>query len=148
MKYRKNSQPQVETDSTKTKMDVFIDDVVDLHKTAFAEIKGVVSVTFEEIKDFDELKQKVNEFISGFKTEVDKKVSEVSTEGSAKFEQIRRILEELYSKKQELLKNAGNKARSLSNISQDSIDGLLTDASARLADSYEKIKAELKIDGR
>lgn len=108
MKYRKDTlKPQAETtDLSKTKIDAFIGDVVDIHKTAYEEIKNAVTITFEEIKDFDELKQKVNEFIAAFKIEFDAKVSSISAEGSAKMEQVQKTLEELYAKKQELLKNA------------------------------------------
>jgi uncharacterized membrane-anchored protein YhcB (DUF1043 family) len=148
MKYRKDHKtdtetPQAEWATPKSRVDEFIDEVVDIHKTAYADIKTAVSVTLEEFKDLEELQVKINEFISAFKTEVDNKIAVISAEGSAKFDQIQQILEDLYARKQELLKNAGDKARSLSNISEDSIDGLLAEARTRLTDSYEKIKAEL-----
>lgn len=147
MKYRKDHQapeaPLPEGATPKSKVDAFIDEVVDIHKTAYADIKTAVSVTLEEFKDLEELQTKINDFIAAFKSEVDTKIAVISAEGSAKFDQIQKIIEDLYSKKQDLLKNAGEKARSLSNISQDSIDGLIEEARKRLAESYEKIKAEL-----
>lgn len=148
MKYRKDAKaateaPQAKGTASKSKVDEFIDEVVDIHKTVYADIKSVVSVTLEEFKDLEELQVKINEFIAAFKSEVDTKIAVISAEGSAKIDQIQKIIEDLYSKKQDLLKNAGEKARSLSNISQDSIDGLLSEAHKRLTEAYEKIKSEL-----
>jgi hypothetical protein len=55
MKYRKQSgESKLESaDPTKTKLDTFIDEVVDIHKTAFDDIKGVVMTTFDDVHDFD-----------------------------------------------------------------------------------------------
>lgn len=147
MKYRKDHQtqeaPLPEWTTPRSKVDNFIDEVVDMHKTAYGDIRDAVAVTFEEIKDFEELKKKVQEFVEGFRSEFDTKIADMTTQGTAKIEQAQKLLEEFYSKKQDLLKNAGEKAMSLSNISQDAIDLLLGEARKHLAESYEKIKAEL-----
>ncbi len=124
-------------------MDEFIDEVVDIHKSAYSDIRDAVVVTFEEIKDFEELKKKVQEFVESFQSEFDAKVTGIMNDGTAKIGEIQRMLEEFYTKKQELLRNAGERARSLSNISQDSIDILLVEARKKLSESYEKVKSEL-----
>lgn len=83
MKYRKDRKAEiaeVSTEPPKSRVDEFIDEVVDIHKTAYADIRDAVVVTFEEIKDFDELKKKVNEFVEAFHTEFDAKVAEITAE--------------------------------------------------------------------
>lgn len=152
MKYRKDHQasvtpssadPTVPPQPPKSKMDEFIDEVVDIHKVAYSDIRDAVVVTFEEIKDFEELKKKVQEFVESFQSEFDAKVTGIMNGGNAKIEEIQKMLEDFYTKKQDLLKNAGEKARSLSNISQDAIDLLLGEARKKLSESYEKVKEEL-----
>ena len=61
MKYRKdNGTSKLDTESPNTsKLNSFIDEVVDIHKTAFADVKSFVNENFDDVDNFDDLKSKV-----------------------------------------------------------------------------------------
>jgi cobalamin biosynthesis protein CbiD len=61
MKYRKdNGTSKLDTETPNTsKLNSFIDEVVDIHKTAFADVKSFVSENFDDVDNFDDLKSKV-----------------------------------------------------------------------------------------
>ncbi len=71
MKYRKDAgTSKLQTaNGTKAGLDSFIDEVVDIHKSAFEDLKGVVSSGFEEIQDFEGLKTKVTSLVDTYATE-------------------------------------------------------------------------------
>lgn len=72
MKYRKDAGvSKIETDSKKSKVDGFIDEIVDIHKTAYGEVKGFVSTHFDDVNDFDALKTKASSLIDSFTTEAE-----------------------------------------------------------------------------
>lgn len=60
MKYRKDNGTSKlnDVDATKTKLNSFIDEVVDIHKTAYADVKGFISENFDDIENFDDLQKK------------------------------------------------------------------------------------------
>ena len=70
MKFRKDAG-KIKTDPTKSKMDNFIDEVVDMHKAAYTEVKGFVATHFDDVEDFDGLKSKVGSLLEGFTTETE-----------------------------------------------------------------------------
>jgi cobalamin biosynthesis protein CbiD len=61
MKYRKdNGTSKLDTETPNTsKLNSFIDEVVDIHKTAFADVKSFVNENFDDVDNFDDLKSKV-----------------------------------------------------------------------------------------
>jgi hypothetical protein len=82
MKYRKDAGTSTLThrDPNTSRLDSFIDEIVGIHKSAFADIKSVVSITFEEVDDFDTLKARVNTLIEGFAQEVEGQIDKIKTQ--------------------------------------------------------------------
>jgi hypothetical protein len=62
MKYRKDNGISKMTDAVtgKSKLDTFIDEVVDIHKSAFADVRGLVGETFADVDNFDDLQSRVS----------------------------------------------------------------------------------------
>ena len=71
MKYRKDNGTSKlnDVDATKTKLNSFIDEVVDIHKTAYADVKGFISAR-------DELSAAYNKIQSKFSENTESKTSE------------------------------------------------------------------------
>jgi hypothetical protein len=87
MKYRKDAgTSKLDTDPNKSKMDSIIDEIVDIHKSAYQDIKSVVSVTWEEVEDLDGLKAKVMTVVDGFTSDIETKIAELKTRGEIKIE--------------------------------------------------------------
>ena len=62
MKYRKDagtSKLQT-TDPSRSQLDTFIDEVVDIHKSVFADVRGFANDTFEDVQTFEDLQSKVS----------------------------------------------------------------------------------------
>jgi hypothetical protein len=62
MKYRKDNGMSKITDAVtgKSKLDIFIDEVVDIHKSVFADVRGLVGDTFDDVENFDDLQSRVS----------------------------------------------------------------------------------------
>jgi hypothetical protein len=62
MKYRKDNGISriADANTGKSKLDTFIDEVVDIHKSAFADVRGLVGETFDDVENFDDLQSKVS----------------------------------------------------------------------------------------
>jgi hypothetical protein len=60
MKYRKDhGTSKLATDPSRSKVDAFIDEVVDIHKTAYGDAREYVTTNLEDVKDMGDLKTKV-----------------------------------------------------------------------------------------
>ena len=70
MKFRKDAGTS-KGDPTKSKMDNIIDEIVDIHKTAYTEVKGFVTTHFDDVEDFDSLKAKASSLLDSFTAEAE-----------------------------------------------------------------------------
>ena len=75
MKYRKDTGTAKVPDPKASHMDTLIDEIVDIHKTAFSEVKGFVSTHIDEVTDLDSLKSKVMTSIDSFATEAEARIA-------------------------------------------------------------------------
>lgn len=74
MKFRKDAGTS-KPDPTKSKMDNIIDEIVDIHKTAYTEVKGFVTTQFDDVEDFDSLKAKASSLLDSFTTEAEELIA-------------------------------------------------------------------------
>lgn len=148
MKYRKeNGESKLEsTDSSKSKLDIFIDEVVDIHKTAFEDIKGVVLTTFDDVHDLDSLKEKVTSLVEWFTSEVEAKIEELQSQGEEKKTEAIALLDSYYESKKEHIDQAKIKALSFAGVAHDTLDSLLGEARTKLDEAYAKLKTKLESD--
>jgi hypothetical protein len=144
MKYRKDAgTSKLNTDPNKSKMDSIIDEIVDIHKSAYQDIKSVVSVTWEEVEDLDGLKAKVMTMVDDFTGEVEAKITELRTRGEIKAEVITKTLDESFAEKEAAIESARTKALTLADGAMDSVDTFLTEATKKLRATHKKLKTKL-----
>jgi hypothetical protein len=145
MKYRKDAgTSKVEADPTKSKMDSIIDEIVDIHKTAFADIKSAVSVTWEEVEDFDTLKRKVQAMVDGFTTDLEAKVTELRATGTAKKDELLAHLDTALADKEVAIESARTKALAFGDVALDTLDTLLADAHKKVTSAHKKIRTKIE----
>ncbi len=94
-------------------MDSIIDEIVDIHKSAYADIKSAVSITWEEVEDFDTLKGKVETMVDGFATDLEAKVTEIKASGTAKKDELLAHLDTALADKEAAIESARTKALAL-----------------------------------
>lgn len=50
----------------RSKLDKFIDEVVDIHRTAFSDVKEFAKENFDDVETFDDLQKKVSTMVGEF----------------------------------------------------------------------------------
>lgn len=68
MKYRQNKGTS-KLDSinpTKSKLDTFIEEVIDIHRTAYSDVKEFTKDNFDDIDNFADLQRKISGMVSDF----------------------------------------------------------------------------------
>lgn len=144
MKYRKDAgTSKIDTDPNKSKMDSIIDEIVDIHKSAYADIKSTVTATWEEVEDLDGLKAKVMTVVDGFTSDVEAKVTELRTRGEIKAEVLEKTLDDSLAEKEAAIESARTKALTFADGAMDTVDAFLTEATKKLRASHKKLKTKL-----
>lgn len=144
MKYRKDAgTSKLDTDPNKSKMDSIIDEIVNIHKSAYADIKSTVTATWEEVEDLDGLKAKVMTVVDGFTSDVEAKITELETRGEIKAEVLEKTLDDSLAEKEAAIESARSKALTFADWAMDSVDAFLTEATKKLRASHKKLKTKL-----
>lgn len=147
MKYRKDSgasKIEVDDKSNKTKVDSFIDEIVDIHKTAFDDVKGFVSTHFDDVNDFESLKSKAMKTIDAFSEEAEALIESLKNHGDEKKEEIESEVDALFEKKNVLLEEAKKKGSTFSDVAFDVLSSWIDEAKAKLESVHTSVK--MKID--
>ena len=143
MKYRKEAGTAKTPDPKASKMDNIIDEIVDIHKTAYTEVKGFVSTHLDDVKDFDSLKSKVMTSIDSFATEAESLISSLRSKGVEKGEKIKTAVDALYAEKNKLIDEAKTKGSSFADVAFDTLSGWIDEAKAKLTTAHSTIKAKI-----
>ena len=144
MKYRKDAgTSKLDTDPNKSKMDSILDEIVDIHKSAYADIKSTVTATWEEVEDLDGLKAKVMTVVDGFTSDVEAKITELKTRGEIKAEVLEKTLDDSLAEKEAAIESARSKALTFADGAMDTVDAFLTEATKKLRASHKKLKTKL-----
>lgn len=146
MKFRKDKKipKKSAVDSTESKVEDFITEVVDIHRSAFDEAKKFFDDHFEDVNDFDSLKSKVEQVLSGFIPEIQSKIENLSAQGEAYKQEALNLIEKAYGEKQAFLQNAQARAERFVDTSSDVLKSWISEATKKLDDAYEKLKMEMK----
>jgi hypothetical protein len=144
MKYRKDTgTSKLDTDPNKSKMDSIIDEIVDIHKLAYNDIKATVAATWEEVEDLDGLKAKVMTVVDGFTSDIETKIAELKTRGEIKIEVLEKTLDDSLAEKEAAIESARTKALTLADGAIDTVDTFLTEATKNLRATHKKLKSKL-----
>jgi hypothetical protein len=146
MKYRKDhgTSKLQNADTPKWKIDSFIDEVVDIHKSAFADLKSIVQVSWEDVEDFDALKIKLLALVESYSDDVESAIAEVKSTGEQKKTEVLALLEKVYTEKQNTIESARKKALSFADVAHDTLDAFLADAKTRLDAGHDRVKAKIE----
>lgn len=144
MKYRKDTGvSKVESDPKKSKVDNFIDEVVDIHKTAYDEVKGFVSTHFDDVNDFDSLKTKASSLIDTFTTEAEVLVASLKNKWATQGETVLTKVDALYQEKSEILDKAKEKGSTFADVAHDTLMSWIDEAKLKLTAAHTSIKSKL-----
>lgn len=142
----KQSTSKLDTplDPTKSKLDLFIDEMVDLHKEAFTDIKNTVNTSFEDVKDFETLKIKVSSLVDSFSDEFESRLSEISGSADEKKDQALTWLETIYEKYKSTLLSAKQKGEELVSDSVENAEEVVSKAETEIEKKYTSTKKKLQ----
>lgn len=133
-KYSKKNAEQTnkELNENKKFFDIFVDNVVDIHKQILSFIEVSVK-TEENIKRVDDIKIKIKDEVELFKKEALEKIEELKEKWIQKKEEIEKELIQIYEKRQEYI----NKARETS-------VSYIEDWRQKLEKVFDEIKEKIK----
>ena len=143
MKFRKDAG-KIKTDPTKSKMDNFIDEVVDMHKAAYTEVKGLVATHFDDVEDFDGLKSKVGSLLEGFTTEAEALIASLKNKWMTEGAGVRAKVEALYEEKSELLEKAKEKWSTFADVAHDTLMSWIDEVKSKLTEAHALAKSKLE----
>lgn len=144
MKYRKDKGISKLTDiaTGKSKVDSFIDEIVDIHKSAFSDVKSFARENFDDVENFDDLQKKVSTFVWEFSSGLDSQIETAKKTGIVKKDELMNMAKEFYSSHEKTLISAKKKAASFAGISEDTIDTWLDGAHREITKAYKKIESQ------
>lgn len=145
MKYRKDAgKSKLDTTSGKPTMDSLIDEVVDMHKSAFADVKWIINTYFDDVNDFDSLKSKVTGMIDGFVSEAETRITALKSKGETKADEVMGEVDALFEEKNELLEAAREKGSSFADVAFDTLSGWIDEAKSKLATARSTVESKIK----
>lgn len=147
MKYKKNTpRSKAKADTGKSKMETFVDDVVDMHKAAFEDIKQNILSTWDDIDSFDELQTRVKSLVSDFGDTVTVELDELRKTGNKTKDELMAFADRAYAETEISLDAARIRAASFADTAAENIDVFLDDAKKKLASTHKKLKDKLEKD--
>ncbi len=142
LKYKKDAR-QTSLEQKEEEKTTLIDDIVDIHKQAFSEIKNKVQETLDECKDMESLKNKASFAIDNFKKEAEELIASLESKRETGKEKIEEALAYLYEKKQALLDEAKTKWTSIANEVQTvtaEVEEFILELKNQLETTYNELK--------
>lgn len=144
MKYRKDTEASKKPiEPKKSKLDTFIDEVVDIHKIAYDEVKWFVSTHFDDVDNFDSLKTKASSLINTFTTEAEALVSSLREKWTTQSDALITKVEALYQEKSEILDKAKEKGSTFADVAHDTLMSWIDEAKSKLTEAHTNMKSKL-----
>jgi hypothetical protein len=144
MKYRKDAGTSKLTIPTKSSIDSFFDEIVDIHKSVFADVKSFAKENFDDVENFDDLQSKVSGVITGFTDNLDTHIATAKEAGTTKKTELLKIAQEFYTSHEATLESAKAKAASFSGIPESTIDSWIATAREELTTTYTAIQKKFQ----
>jgi hypothetical protein len=144
MKYRKDAGTSKLSTPTKSSIDSFFDEIVDIHKSVFADVREFARDNFDDVENFDDLQSKVSGVITGFTDNLDTHIATAKETGTTKKAELLKIAQEYYSSHEATLENAKAKAASFSGIPESTIDSWIATAREELTITYTAIQKKFQ----
>ena len=146
MKYRKDNWTS-KLDSLnpmRSKLDKFIDEVVDIHRTAFSDVKEFAKENFDDVETFDDLQKKVSTMVGEFSGTLEWHIENAKKAGITKKDELLKVAQAFYTKNESTLESAKAKAASFTGIPEATIDSWIATARRELSSTYETIQSQFQ----
>ena len=141
MKLRKDEgTSKLAKDTKNSTLENVIDEIVDIHKTAYNDVKNFVTPLLDDVKDFDTLKTKVSGMVDEFSAKMEVAFAELKLEGVEKKNAALEILENARSKADESLDEARAKAETFGDDIAETAEKWFADIKKNLETQYKKLK--------
>ena len=141
MKKRKDEgKSKLADDVSKTTLENVVDEIVDLHKTAFEDMKNFIHTNFDDVKDIDTLKDRVGQMANDFKFHAEKWMNETKNNSQDAYNSAKKFAEESYERAKISLQKAEEKAKTLGMDIKASGADFLDEAKAKIDAAYLKLK--------
>ena len=143
MKIRKDKgTSKLAKDPKKSTIENVIDEIVDIHKVAYEDVKSFVTPIFDDIKDFEGLKAKIAAMADDLETKLETAFADIKEEGEAKRELAIEMLEKTKQQANSTMEKAKAKAMEFGDIAEDAIDTWVADVQKKLESTYKKLKTK------
>ena len=143
MKIRKDKgTSKLAKDPKKSTIENVIDEIVDIHKVAYEDVKSFVTPIFDDIKDFEGLKAKIAAMADDLETKLETAFADIKEEGEAKRELALDMLEKTKQQANSTMEKAKAKAMEFGDIAEDAIDTWVADVQKKLESTYKKLKTK------
>lgn len=143
MKYRKESGQSKLDQENGSRLDAFLDEVVDIHRSAFRDVSTRVDTFLDGVENLDDLRAKIQPMIEKLPEELEAKFGSIARISQEKRDEAKAYLDEIYARKQEHLETAKEKASHFADIAHDQATTLLADSKKKLDTSYRSLKKKL-----
>lgn len=141
MKLRKdNGTSKLGKKAKDTTLENVMDEIVDIHKTAFTEAKKFVATNFDDVHDMESLQKKVGEMVDDFSGHADKVVASLKDASEDKVTAAKEFFEDAYAKVNASLEKAQNKANGFGDDSAETAKKLFDDSKAKIEKTYADMK--------
>ncbi len=145
MKIRKDKgTSKLAKDPKKSTIENVIDEIVDIHKVAYEDVKSFVTPIFDDIKDFEGLKAKIAAMADDLETKLETAFADIKEEGEAKRELALDMLEKTKQQANSTMEKAKAKAMEFGDIAEDAIDTWVADVQKKLESTYKKLKTKVE----
>ncbi len=145
MKYRKDiGASRLPGDIKDSTLDNFIDEVVDIHRDVYTDAKKLYDTHFGDVKDFDDLKGKIEILVNNFSTDIEGRLATLKTQGEERKIETENIIEWAYKEKIALLDEAKKRALTFAGTALDIVEPWIAKARTALDTSYTQTKTRTK----
>lgn len=142
MKLRKNAGKSKLANETRdiTLGEVF-DEIADIHKDAYADIKNFIVPLFEDVESFDELKQRFATMTDDWSEKLESTLTQLKEDGAYKKESVREMIDDAKETVDRAFESAKEKAQLFVDAdTKQKIDRWIVTAGKKIEKTYNTIK--------
>lgn len=144
MKYRKDAGKSKLATPSKSHIDSFFDEIVDIHKSVYADVASFARDNFDDVDNWDDLQSKVSHVVTGFTDNLDTHIATAKKAGTTKKAELLKIAQEFYITHEKTLESAKTRAISFSGIPESTIDSWIATARRELSSTYETLEKKFQ----
>ncbi|MBC7503678.1 hypothetical protein H7169_01805 [Candidatus Gracilibacteria bacterium] len=143
MKYRKdNGTSKLDSlNPLKSKLDTFIDEVVDIHRTVLSDVKEFTKDNFDDVDNFDDLQKRVSNIVGEFSSTLEGHIENAKKAGITKKNELMKVAKAFYSKNESTLESAKSRAALFTGISESTIDSWIATVHTELSNAYDRVQS-------